>query len=126
MLYDLDVPDYATGGLAMSGLVLAVPGATPQPTLSPDEALEAELGAPPTVRRRFGRSDREAIVYAEIYDRDGSGGDLDLAVTLRAGDGTTAFEDSDRRDARDARADGGTHRYSVQIPLEDVPAGGTC
>ena len=105
---------YSRGGFGDERTGVAVPGRPPQPTLSPNQALEAQPGAPPARQRHFSRSDREAIVYAEVYG--GSDADLDLAVTLRGPDGTAAFEDSDRRGAQDARTDGGTHRYAVPDP----------
>jgi len=121
VLYDLDVPDFAAEPLAMSGVVLGVTRAAP-PAMARDEAIEAALGAPPVTRRRLSAADGEVVAHAEVYDREPAPHDLTITATLRGAAGTVVFDDAERHRSPDAGA-GGTHRYTVQVPLADVPPG---
>jgi len=121
VLYDLDVPDFAAEPLAMSGVVLGVTRAAP-PAMARDEAIEAALGATPVTRRRLSAADGEVVAHAEVYDREPAPHDLTITATLRGAAGTVVFDDAERHRSPDAGA-GGTHRYTVQVPLADVPPG---
>lgn len=123
VLLDFEVPNFSTEQLAMSGLVLGVPGRSAQALLSSDEALAAELGMQVLVDRRFTRADREIVAHVEVYDSEPSSHELDITTTLTTEDGRTVFEESETLRSEDAASSGGTHRYSVQVPLDDVSPG---
>jgi hypothetical protein len=122
VLYDLDVPDFDTDALAMSGLVLGVTRGE-QAVMARDARVEAALGTHPLSRRRVSASDGEAVAHVEIYDRDPAPHDVTITARLTSAGGATAFEDTETRRSQDAAADGGTHRYTVQVPLAEVPPG---
>ena len=122
VLYDLDVPDFNAEPLAMSGLVLGVTRGE-QAVMARDDRVEAALGTHPLSRRRVSASDGEAVAHVEIYDRDPAPHDVTITARLTSASGVTAFEDTETRQSQDAAADGGTHRYTVQVPLTDVPPG---
>lgn len=120
VLYDLDVPDFSADGLAMSGVVLGLPRSR-QVVMTHDDAVESDLGALPTVRRRLSAADEAALVYVEVYDRAPQPHVVTLSASLRGASGAPVFVDADGRRSQDP--EGETHRYTVQIPLARVPAG---
>ena len=126
VFYDLQVPDYAANGLAMSGLLLTADSARSQFTPQPDDQLPPEsLPAPATSRRTFGRND-VLSVFAEIYDNVSSRNAqrLEVITTLTGDDGVAAFSSreslagSASADARNARIP-----LAKQIPLKDMRPG---
>jgi VWFA-related protein len=126
VFYDLQVPDYAANGLAMSGLLLTADSARSQFTPQPDDQLPPEsLPAPATSRRTFGRND-VLSAFAEIYDNVSSRNAqrLEVITTLTGDDGVAAFSSreslagSATADARNARIP-----LSKQIPLKDMRPG---
>jgi VWFA-related protein len=120
VLYDLDVPDFAADPLAMSGVVLGVTRGT-QPVMAHDEPIEAALGTHPVPRRRLSAADGEAVVHVEVYDHDPAPHDVAIAVTVTGASGPAVFEETDERRSRDA--EGGVHRYTLQIPLAEIAPG---
>ena len=122
VLYDLDVPDFSADALAMSGLVLGVTRGE-QAVMLRDDRVEAALGTHPLSRRRLSPGDGEAVAHVEIYDRDAAPHDVTITARLTSASGAAAFEDTETRRSQDAAADGGTHRYTVQIPLADARPG---
>lgn len=121
VLYDLDVPDFSAGALAMSGLVLGVTQGE-QAVMLRDDRIEAALGTHPVSRRRFSAGDGDVVAHVEIYDRDAAPHDVTITATLASSGGATALEDTETRRSQDAAADG-THRYTLQIPLAKVARG---
>lgn len=122
VLYDLDVPDFSAEALAMSGLTLGVTQGE-QAVMLRDDRIEAALGTHPLSRRRFTAGDGDAVIHAEIYDRDAAPHEVTITARLTRAGGAAAFEDVEMRRSPDAAADGGTHRYTVQVPLASVPPG---
>jgi hypothetical protein len=88
-----------------------------------DDGIEAALGTHPLSRRRFTAGDGDAVIHAEIYDRDAAPHEVTITARLTRAGGAAAFEDVEMRRSPDAAADGGTHRYTVQVPLASVPPG---
>jgi len=121
VLYDLDVPDFAAGTLAMSGIVLGVTRGGPL-AMARDEPIESALGAPPVTRRQLSAADGEAVVHVELYDSEPQPHAVTLSASLQGASGRPAFEDREERRSQDADT-GGVHRYTVQIPLASVAAG---
>ena len=122
VLYDLDVPDFSGDAVTMSGLVLGVTRGE-QAVMLRDDGIEAALGTHPLSRRRLSAADGDAVAHVEIYDRDAAPHDVTIRTRLTSAGGATAFEDAETRRPQDAAADGGTHRYTVQVPLAAVPPG---
>jgi VWFA-related protein len=69
LLTDLDVPDFTSPALAISGIALVSAAATRTPTVESDRALTALLPGDQTARREFPQNDTLAV-FAEIYDND--------------------------------------------------------
>ena len=122
VLYDLDVPDFGADALAMSGLVLGVTRGE-QAVMARDDRIEAALGTRPLSRRRVSAGDGEVVAHVEIYDSDAAPHGVTITARLIGAGGAAAFEDTETRRSQDAAADGGTHRYTVQVPLTDLPPG---
>ena len=127
VFYDLQVPDYTSNGLAMSGLLLTAESARSQFTAQPDSQLPPEsLPAPATSRRTFGRND-VLNVFAEIYDNISSREPqrLEVITTLTGEGGVAAFSS---RESLTGSSSGGNARnaripLTKQIPLNDVRPG---
>jgi VWFA-related protein len=126
VFYDLNVPDYAANGLAMSGLLLTAESARAQFTPQPDDQLPPQtLPAPATSRRTFGQNDVLSL-YAEIYDNTSSRTPqrIEVVTTMTGEDGVAAFSSRETLtgnpggDARNARIP-----LTKQIALKDVRPG---
>ena len=48
---------------------------------------------------------------------------MTITARLTSAGGAPAFDDTETRRSQDAAADGGMHRYTVQVPLAAVPPG---
>ena len=122
---DLQVPDYNTRGMAMSGLLLTDEAAGQQFSPQPDDQLPpGTLPAPATSRRTF---DKSAVVsvFAELYDSGTSRESrrIELTTTLVGEDGNPAF--SSRETVGGASAEVKSSRIPIakQIPLKDIRPG---
>ncbi len=127
VFYDLQVPDYTSNGLAMSGLLLTAESARSQFTAQPDTQLPPEsLPAPATSRRTFGRND-VLNVFAEIYDNILSREPqrLEVITTLTGEGGVAAFSSRESLTGSSSSGNARNARIPVakQIPLNDVRAG---
>ncbi|HEY0284416.1 MAG TPA: VWA domain-containing protein [Vicinamibacterales bacterium] len=125
VFYDLQVPDYNSRGLAMSGLLLTDGAARTQFTAQPDDQIPpGTLPAPSTSRRVFGQADVLSL-FAEIYDTNSSrdARRIEVIATLVGEDGVAAF--SSRESLAGGSADVQSSRIPVakQIPLKDVRPG---
>jgi VWFA-related protein len=120
--FDMEVPDFTKGPLAMSGLMLASAAAASEPTGGTDRSWKEVLADPPTAVRAFAAGDRVSL-FAEIYDNGGKAGDrLEITTSIRSDAGETAFT---RREML-SRKEGGqsvSHQYSETIPLTGVAPG---
>ena len=120
--FDMEVPDFTKGPLAMSGLMLASAAAAAEPTGGTDRSWKEVLADPPTAVRAFAAGDRVAL-FTEIYDNGGKAGDqLEITTSIRSDAGETAFT---RREML-SRKDSGksvTHQYGETIPLTGVGPG---
>ena len=67
--YDLDVPDFSDGPLAISGLVLGSASLRVVPTGGTFEPLQGVIAAPPTTFRDFFAMDTLSVV-ADVYDNE--------------------------------------------------------
>jgi VWFA-related protein len=126
VFYDLNVPDYAANGLAMSGVLLTADSARAQFTAQPDDQLPAQsLPAPATSRRTFGRNDVLSL-YSEIYDNTSSRTPqrIEVVTTMLGDDGSAGFSSRETLsanpggDAKNARIP-----LTKQIALKEVRPG---
>jgi len=119
--YDLEVPDFSDGDLAISDLLVTSVARFATPTLRPDPQLANVLPGPPTASREFPTGD-ELTVFAEVYDnRPSDGREIDVSVRVRTEGGREVFQLTDpvtRERIREAR---GVIRSITKIPLQVLP-----
>ena len=121
--YDLDVPDFSKGSLAMSGIALASMLEAPMPTTGSDQRWKELLGAFPTTAREFSKQN-ELREYVEVYDNDNRRPhSLDVVSSIRDASGRTLFRrqatyPSERRNEKTL-----VRRIVNTIPLNDLSPG---
>ncbi|MGH9242158.1 MAG: VWA domain-containing protein, partial [Vicinamibacterales bacterium] len=117
VMYDLDVPDFRQGRLALSAVALSTMEADRPVTVIP--AASNVLPFFPTLSRAFASGTRISL-YVEVYDNaDGRARNpVELKVEVRDHQGQIVRSGSDRR----TRAAKGTETFVVALPL-DVGAG---
>ena len=117
VMYDLDVPDFTKGRLALSAVALSTMDADRPVTVIPTRANVLPFF--PTLSREFVRGTRISL-YAEAYNnaRGRDPKSIELKVDVRDQHGQTVRSGSDRR----TRATQGTETFLVVVPL-DVGAG---
>ena len=123
--YDLEVPDFTSGPLSMSGVVLTstLANAGPAVGLTADDALRQMLPAPPTLAREF-RIDEELAVMAEVYDNEGkTPHKVAIATTIRSDDGREVFRIADERASSELQGARGGYGYTARIPLKGLAPG---
>jgi len=123
VLYDLDVPSFTSGPLAMSGLVLSAEEAGQVPNPRPDEALKGLLPASPIATRSFRATDTLALL-AEVYDNErGRPHVVTIATTVRGDDGRERFRHADERSGIELGRESGGYGHMGRIPLRDLGPG---
>jgi len=116
--YDLEVPDFNSEPLAVSGLVLTTKAAGETATTKADAALQARLPTPPTVVRTFAPGE-VLTAYAEIYDNvTQSPHRLDVVTTIKPAnsDGNVFSQSSEAAAAQSIP-------YLVEVPLKGLAPG---
>jgi VWFA-related protein len=123
-VYDLEVPDYSTAPLALSGLVLTSDDSLQTPTMPLGIQAPTFSDGPPAATRSFSRTDR-LTVFGEVYDnaRTGAAHEVSITTTLRSATGgilrtTTGLGSSSEPAARSA-----VYRFSARLPLADLTPG---
>ncbi len=122
VLLDVDVPDFAKGPIAMSGLALASAAAGQTPTARADEQLKDILPQPPTVVRTFARSD-VLTLFAEIYDHIRAPHKVEIVTTVTADDGRAVISHTDTRGSDELQARGDGFGHVRTMPLADLTPG---
>ena len=118
--YELEVPDFSDGELAISGLLVVSAAHFGTPTLRPDPQL-AGLPGPPTAARAFPSGDN-LTVFAEVYDNKVSKTrDLDITVRVRTEHGREVFRLPTTVAGDRVRAARGVVRSVTDIPLQILP-----
>lgn len=123
--YDLEVPDFTSGPLSMSGVVLTstLSALGPVVGMAPDDELRSALPGPPTVQREF-RADEELALLAEVYDNQGATPHkVAIATTLRSDDGREVFRIQDERASSELQGARGGYGYTARVPLKGVAPG---
>jgi VWFA-related protein len=123
VLYDLDVPDFTKGPIAMSGVALTSAASSRVPTVRPDDELKQVLPAAPMGSRVFPVGD-ELSLFAEIYDNAGaSPHKVDIKTTVTADEGKELFKSEDVRDSSELQGKTGGYGYSTRVPLQGMTPG---
>ena len=120
--YDLDVPDFSKGALALSGIVLTS-GALGAPLTGDVQFWEKLTPAPPTTERDFSSKD-EVTAFVEIYTNGQKPGDrLDISTTIENEKTTVFFTHKESLLVDAAQGKSGTYRHTAPIYLPSIPAG---
>lgn len=124
LLYDLDVPDFTKGDLAMGGMLLTSAFASRMPTANPDPDFKEILPAPPAALRDFPTGDQLALAV-DVYDnRASTPHRVEIRTTVTADDGKVVYTSRDERRTDELKgAQGGTFGHVVSIPLGGVAPG---
>jgi VWFA-related protein len=121
--HTVEVPDFAKGPLALSGIVLTAASAARTPTARPDPDLKELLPGPPTTAREFRAGDILAL-FVEVYDNEPSRPHkVEITTTVRAADGRVVFKAEETRSSEELQGRRGGYGHTVQIPLRDLGAG---
>jgi VWFA-related protein len=121
--YDIVVPDFSQGKLAMSGIVIAAASQQNTMTAKPDEELRTLLPAPATAAREFPPGDTLAI-FAEVYDNDlKAPHKVGVTTTVLADDGKTVFSTTEERDSSELQGKKGGYGTTAQVPLKGFAPG---
>jgi VWFA-related protein len=120
---DVDVPDYQSAPLVLSGVLLtsSLAGRTPTSPGGPIAELRRQLPGPPALTREF-RVGETLVVYAEAYGREARAETLTVQAVVVGEDGQGVMQAIEAQDSIAAEADG---RISIRrtVPLKTVTAG---
>jgi hypothetical protein len=121
--YDLHVPDFTKGPLAVSGIVLASAAASRAPTTGSDKSWPKLMTAPPTTQREFEQGD-QLWLFGEIYSGSRKPGQqIAIETIAQAADGAIVLRHSETFAAGASREPSGVFRHTVPIALNDVTPG---
>jgi hypothetical protein len=126
-IYDLDVTDYSTGALILSGLVLSSDDSSQRPTMPLLTQAPAFPAGSPVATRSFALKD-QLTVFGEVYDnaRTDAAHEVSMTTTLRNATGVVV-RSSVGADLKvgpyqsDARS--GVHKFIARMPLADLTPG---
>ncbi len=122
---DLDVPDFGSEPLMMSGLVLTSALASLMRTAqgNPNDDLRKMLPGPATSSRAF-RSGEELALAAEVYDNEAkTPHSVDITTLLLADDGRELYRHEDQRSSGELGGASGGYGLTARIPLKGVAPG---
>jgi VWFA-related protein len=121
---DLEIPDFTRGQLVMSDLLLTASSAAGWPTRGDAAAtLRPLLPGIPTAAREFSSADTLGV-FTEIYDNEPRPHRVDIVMTVRADDGTTALTAREQRDRSEIGGTGrGGYGYAARMPLAGLAPG---
>ncbi len=120
---DLEVPDFASEPLSMSGILLSSTGANITPTPRMDEELKKLLPAPPTTIRGFATVE-SLFGYADVYDSLQPAHSVDVTTSVTRVDGTRVFSTTEeRKSAEFGGGKGGGYGVQFEVPLKEFAPG---
>jgi VWFA-related protein len=123
VLYDIEVPNFAKEPLSLSGIALSSMSSSMAPTARPKDPLAKLLPAPLTTYREFGQND-ELAIFTEVYETPSkTPHKVEIALTLKAEGGQTAFQTREERDSTELGGSAGGYGFSARIPLGDIAPG---
>jgi VWFA-related protein len=118
--YDVEVPDFGKGDLALSGVLLSSVAEGQTPTGNPGKLFAGALTLPPTTVREFKLAD-ELNVYAEIYDNQLSPPhQVDVTVTIRGDGDRIVFRSNDWASSEELNIGKGAYPSTTWIPLQEL------
>lgn len=123
--YDLDVPDFESSPLSMSGLVLtsSLAGVVPTAGGPAVDEWRKVLPGPPTVAREF-KAGEEIALMVEVYEaRTSVPHAVDIATSLRTDDGREVYRQEDRRDSAELAGGTGGFGHTARVPLKGLQPG---
>jgi len=130
VFYDLDVPNFASDQLSMSGVLLTSDRSQSALTAEADKTVPPMLlPGPATTRREFGNRDTLSL-FAEIYDNlpPNDGHTLDVVTTLVSETGRDVFKSTqtlsgNTEDKSRDKSKLTSLSYATSVPLKDLPPG---
>ena len=121
--YDVDVPDFSRGGLALSGLFLTSASASQIPTANPDPEFKDVLRASPAALRDFPRGDQLSY-FAEVYDNQTKiAHKVSIKATIIADDGKVVYTNTNERSSTELQGQRGGYGYSGDVSLKEFAPG---
>jgi VWFA-related protein len=123
VICDLEVPDFTSDPLGMSGLLVTAAEAGQVPNPRPDEELKTLLPASAIAGREFDASD-ELTLLAEVYDNKASQPHKVLvAATVQGDDGRVLFRQDEERSTSELNGARGGFGYVAKVPLRGLASG---
>ena len=128
VVYDLEVPDFTKGPLALSGVSLTSTAAAAVTTVKPHDPLADVLPAPLTATREFA-STEELVLFAEVYDnrkadKQASPDAIEFTAALMTERGRILrAPNPESRPSSAPRRKSGGHGFTVRLPLEGLGPG---
>ncbi len=123
VIYDLDVPDFTKGDIAMGGLLLTAASASRMPTANPDPDFKNILPGSPIATRVFPTNDRLDLAV-DVYDnRPTPPHRVEIRTTLTGDTGNVVFSQRDERRTEELKGANGTFGHVAAVPLKDVAPG---
>lgn len=123
VFYDLEVPDFSAGSMALSGVILTSDRAGQTPTARMDPIFEGVLPSPPTSLRTFYPTET-LIALLEVYGpAKAMEAGVDLVTTIRDSDGRARFSTMEQVRSEEPLPDDEAFGYAVSVPLADLPTG---
>lgn len=119
VFYDLDVPDFSKGAVALSGLLVSV---LPGVAVAPRDKLAPLVPVVPTTQREFSAGDQVAAFVRVYQPGRKSLGPVDVRATAVDAAGATAFERRETLGA-DRFAESRAADYLVELPIASLAAG---
>jgi hypothetical protein len=119
--YDLEVPDFSQGDLAVSGILLSSLAEGQTPTGNPGKLFVNVLTVPPTAAREF-KMDDELNVYTEVYDNQLSPPhQVDLTISVRKAEGNeVVYTNTDWASSDELTEGKGAYPSKTWIPLHEL------
>jgi VWFA-related protein len=119
--YDLDVPDFSRGSLAMGGLFVTSATSSQRPTANPDPELKEVMRAPPAAIRSFPHGDQLSF-FTEIYDNQTKvPHKVLIKASILADDGNVVYANTNERSSDELKGKRGGYGYSGEVPLKFSP-----
>ena len=125
VLYDLEVPDFSKGPIALSGIALTSMQATnDMGTVRPKNPLGDYLPGPPVATRDFRQGDTLTL-FAEVYENARSSQVHQVAIKaeLRADGGRVVAQTSESRSSGELQGKSGGYGFTSDLPLTGVAPG---
>ena len=121
--YDLDVPDFHTLPLSMSGLTITSIATSRMVVAKADGLMKDVLPAPPITERAFPQSD-QLWFFAEIYDNAGeTPHTVTIGTTVTSESGAVVYRLDAEHSSSEFNGPRGVFRHRGRVPLADLAPG---